>query len=139
MSQEKSHGHIAQPGGIFIYSENPGELAEWYREHLGIEYTYAEAYQVWYAQFFYRVDHEPEVRAYVVWSILKAKDKPTSEVKKFMVNYRVHSIEQTVADLLSKGVEVKGPEEYPEGKFAWIKDLDGNEMELWEDTTLRKG
>jgi len=29
-------------GGIFIYSSDPLRLAEWYREHLGIEYQHSE-------------------------------------------------------------------------------------------------
>ena len=138
MPEQKPHGHVAHIGGVFIYSENPGKLAEWYQEHLGIEYTYAEAYNTSYAQFYYREDQRPEVRASTVLSVLKAKNEIVSEGKRFMINYRVYDLEKAVVSLRSKGIEVKGPEEYPEGKFAWVKDSEGNEIELWEDTTLQK-
>ena len=33
----------------------------------------------------------------------------------------------------ANGVEIqKGPESHENGKFAWIMDLDGNKLELWE-------
>jgi catechol-2,3-dioxygenase len=38
-----------------------------------------------------------------------------------------------LADLNSKRIEVRGPEFHDEGTFAWLNDLEGNYIELWEE------
>nr|NQU92050.1 hypothetical protein [Bacteroidota bacterium] len=52
-----------------------------------------------------------------------------------MVNYRVIDLEKTVGHLKEYGVEPTEIEVYPEGKFAWCEDPEGNHIELWEDTS----
>jgi predicted enzyme related to lactoylglutathione lyase len=50
-----------------------------------------------------------------------------------MFNYRVSNLEHLLADLRKEGVVILGnPESFSYGKFAWILDLDGNKIELWE-------
>ena len=56
----------------------------------------------------------------------------------FTLNLRVNSLDETIAHLKSKGVEVKGAEVHPEGKFAWANDPEGNFLELWEDAPAKK-
>jgi len=126
---------IAHIGGTFIYSRNPASLAVWYKEYLGIQYTHSPEFNAWYASFHYREDTSGK-RAYVAWSILENKNRPELKEKVFGINYRVNDLESLVAELKSKDIEVKGIEAYPEGKFAWLNDPDGNYIELWEDTTL---
>ena len=49
------------------------------------------------------------------------------------INYRVKSMEEVLSHLKSKGVAIEKTEEYPSmGNFAWLKDPDGNQIELWE-------
>lgn len=38
------------------------------------------------------------------------------------------NIEQEVNELVSKGIEVGKIDDTPWGKFAWLKDLDGNQL-----------
>ena len=53
--------------------------------------------------------------------------------KDFMFNYRVANLEHLLADLRKEGVVILGnSESFSYGKFAWILDLDGNKIELWE-------
>jgi len=54
--------------------------------------------------------------------------------KKNTLNLRVQNCEETVKLLKSKGVDVKAVELYPQGKFSWCRDPDGNHIEIWEDT-----
>jgi predicted enzyme related to lactoylglutathione lyase len=125
---------VTHLGGVFIYSEKPAELAQWYEKHLGIKTEAAPDGSVHYTQYFYNDIAEGKKRC-VVWSINKSKDRPGTDKKYYTVNYRVHDIEKLASQLRAGGVEVKGVEDYPGmGKFAWCRDPEGNYIELWEDT-----
>ena len=50
----------------------------------------------------------------------------------FMVNLRVDDLDGMVADLIAKGVEILGRQDEDYGRFAWILDLDGVKVELWQ-------
>ena len=50
-----------------------------------------------------------------------------------MINFRVKNLNQLLIDLTHAGIElIDKPEVFSYGKFAWILDLDGNKIELWE-------
>ena len=128
---------VANIGGVFIYSRNPKELAEWYVKHLGIEFVYTEENKNYVAVFNYK-DIDSDKQAYFVWSILDGKNRPDYEGKVFTVNYRVNNMDEVLAHLKSLGAEVKGPETHEgQGIFAWINDPDGNNIELWQDTEMK--
>jgi predicted enzyme related to lactoylglutathione lyase len=50
----------------------------------------------------------------------------------FMVNLRVRDIDAVLEHLAAKGVRQIKREEYDYGRFAWIRDLDGNRIELYQ-------
>ena len=51
----------------------------------------------------------------------------------YMFNFRVKNIDHVLTELKKEGVEIVGKvEEHPNGKFAWILDLEGRKIELWE-------
>jgi len=51
----------------------------------------------------------------------------------FMVNYRVDDLDALVEKLTAAGVWVDPKRDNADyGKFAWIKDCDGNRVELWQ-------
>ena len=53
--------------------------------------------------------------------------------KQYMMNFRVEDLEGLLEVLQKEGVEVIGQmETYPYGKFGWIRDPEGNKVELWE-------
>ncbi len=127
---------LAHLGGAFIYSENPEPLVGWYAKMLGINWESVPDGSAWYISLSYNDIHSGK-KAYAGLSIIRSKKKIVrSEGKHFMINYRIKDLEKLVAHLHSNNVEVKGIDDYPEGKFAWCKDPEGNELELWEDTTL---
>jgi D-3-phosphoglycerate dehydrogenase / 2-oxoglutarate reductase len=126
---------IASIGGIFLYSENPKGLADWYKKFLGIKYKYTKEYDAYYISFPY-IDKHLKKETYSSLSIMPLKNKPSHQERPFTINFRVYDVEKIVDHLEKCGAEVKGIEVYDEGKFAWTEDLDGNHIELWEDTNI---
>ena len=125
-------GKIENLGGVFIYANDSKKLAEWYQDHFGMKHETWGDSQVYYISFPYS-DAENKSR-YFAWSIMPAKESlPPKTPKVFSLNLRVSDIEDLVAQLQNKGIEVKPVETHDEGKFAWCEDLEGNHLELWED------
>jgi acyl-CoA oxidase len=109
-------------GGVFLRCRDKAAQLAWYREHLGVP---AEA---WGAVF---VWNEGAGRGYTVWSPF-AHDTDYFEGPT-MVNYRVRGMDALLERLRAAGVEiVGGPDTEPNGVFAWIRDPEGNRVELWE-------
>jgi len=112
-------------GGIFLKSENPTALYNWYREVLGIES------ESWGAQF--SLSQNKTKDAYTAWCVFdkdtKYLDPSTSP---FMINYVVNSVDDFEQLLNDKGINILGREDSEFGKFMWLLDLDGNKIELWE-------
>ena len=119
-----------------FWPENPKELAEWYKDKLNIQWEFTEQYNSFFATFPY-IDKQDGKKYYTAWSILGSKVRPKLDFRAFTINYRVSNIEKTVEYLKSKGVSVRGIDEYPEGRFAWAEDPEGNHIELWEDTKAK--
>ena len=121
-------------GGVFLFSNNPKQLAEWYRDCLGIGATSEdpECNSI-YATFDSRDIENPEIKRTMAWAIMSTdqdiKDKPRTG----QINYRVKNLAEVLSHLKSKGVAIEKTAEYPAyGNFAWVKDPDGNKIELWE-------
>ena len=121
-------------GGVFLFSNNPKQLAEWYRDSLGIVAAGQDSEcNSLFTTFDHRDLENPEVKRTVAWAIMRAtqdiKDKPRTG----QINYRVKNMAEVLEHLKSKGVAIEKTAEYPGyGKFAWLKDPDGNKIELWE-------
>jgi predicted enzyme related to lactoylglutathione lyase len=50
-----------------------------------------------------------------------------------MINYRVDRLDLLLEKLEKDGVKVERKEDEPgNGRFAWIRDGEGNLVELWE-------
>jgi predicted enzyme related to lactoylglutathione lyase len=113
-------------GGIFFKTENPAELREWYRKHLGIDS------EEWGVVFKWNIPENKEY--YNVWSPFSATTKYFEPSEKpFMINFIVEDCFSLIESLKSEGVLIVGePEESEFGRFAWIMDPEGNKIELWE-------
>ena len=57
-----------------------------------------------------------------------------------MINYRVANLKKLLAQLKKAGVWVdpKSGESSDFGKFGWIRDNEGNRVELWEPPVVRR-
>ena len=116
-------------GGVFFKSTgNSAALAAWYSKHLGMPLEdFGGAILRW-------SDDEAEDQGLTVWHVAEHDSQWFGPSKSsFMINYRVDNLAELLEQLRAEGVEViQGPESHENGKFAWIMDLDGNKVELWE-------
>ncbi|MFT5970268.1 MAG: glyoxylase I family protein [Flavobacteriales bacterium] len=127
--------HVAHLGGIFIHSESPKDLADWYTKAFGLTYEYTEEHKTYYISFPY-LEVESKKKAYAVWSILNKDYRPTLEFRPFTLNFRIKDLEKLKIHLESLGIEITDIQAHDEGKFAWSNDPEGNYIELWEDTQI---
>jgi glyoxylase I family protein len=111
-------------GGLFFKSRDPDALARWYLEHLGIDRAPTSYDEVPWIQ-----DSGPT--AFAPFS--EQSEQFGNETSRWMVNFRVEDLDAMVAQLRAAGVEVLiDPEEYPNGRFARLRDPEGNPIELWQ-------
>jgi predicted enzyme related to lactoylglutathione lyase len=111
-------------GGFFFRSDDTKALAEWYERNLGIS----------------PVPKGPESEPWrqeagvTAFSPFKADSKYFGDpTKNWMLNFRVRNMDAMVAQLRAERIEVSEPETYEGmGKFARLKDPEGNPIELWE-------
>ena len=120
-------------GGAFLFSNDSKRLVTWYRDCLGIvtEGEDSECNSI-YKSFEYRDVENPEIKRTIVWAIIPTdqdiKDKPRTG----QINYLVKNLGEVLSRLKSNGVAIEKTAEYPYGNFAWVRDPDGNKIELWE-------
>ena len=120
-------------GGAFLFSNNPKQLAEWYRDNLGISCHESPDAKSFYATFEYRDFADAQVKRTTAWAILSTSNDITGAPRTGQINYRVKSMAETLSHLQAKGVAIDKSEDYEYGKFAWVTDPDGNKVELWEE------
>lgn len=119
-------------GGVFIYANDARSLSEWYGRHFGLEFTSLDSGKTFYLDFHYRNDKDPAKRERTVFSIMSAEKRLPAERREFMVNYRVEDLDRFLEQLKRSGIEIEKTEEYEYGRFAWIRDPEGNRIELWQ-------
>ena len=135
--------HISGVGGAFIFSSDPKRLADWYAEHFGFVFESIADYGAFY-QVFWGLDPEsPKRKLDTTFSIMRAKTpfptrkkgpEPTDMYgdQPFMLNLRVNDLHALLTHLAAKGVKPLKREDEEYGRFAWVRDLDGNRVELYE-------
>jgi catechol-2,3-dioxygenase len=119
-------------GGAFLFSNNPKQLAQWYRDNLGISCHESPDCKSFYATFEYRDLTDAAVKRTTAWAILSTANDINGKPRTGQINYRVRSMAETLSHLRSKGVAIDKTEDHEYGKFTWITDPDGNKVELWE-------
>lgn len=121
-------------GGVFIYSNDAAKLADWYQTILGIEMERHPDGDNYFKVFTTRDVETTVLRENPVFAIYQAnKELPTSRCG-FILNLRVASLPAALEQLRTKDVEIE-PEimGWAHGKHAWIRDGDGNRIELYEE------
>lgn len=120
-------------GGIFLATHNVPRLVKWYQE-LGMPLG---------ADGSLTGDQGKTTGAPVlVFSIQTAKgelpgtggdlrEEPYG-MQRLTLNLRVADLDEVLADLRKRDIAVAGPRDYGYGRFAWVKDPDGNLVELWQ-------
>jgi predicted enzyme related to lactoylglutathione lyase len=123
-------------GGVFFKAKNPAKLGSWYKKHLGL------AVEEWGGMSFeWRDAKQPKKKGCTVWSPFPADTKYFGAGKQgHMINYRVDNLKKVLTQLKKEGVWVdpKSGEASEFGAFGWIKDGEGNRIELWQPPKASK-
>lgn len=117
-------------GGFFFKAKHHKKLQAWYRKHLGLPVD-----PVWGGcAFDWRDAKKPKEKGATLWSAFEAKTRYFGRGRQsFMINYRVADLKKVLGQLKKEGVWVDPrTEKSAFGKFGWIKDGEGNRLELWE-------
>jgi len=121
-------GRILGIGGVFFKSANRDQMRDWYATHLGLADKGDGAMLPW------REHDNPQQEHVTVWSVFPAStDYFGPGQSPFMINYIVDDLDALLDRLVREGVTID-PKRMDEsyGRFAWIYDVDGNKIELWQ-------
>ena len=130
MDEGRSGKRVTGIGGIFFKADDPKAMNAWYQKHLGIDVMPDGSCAI----FPWREAESPDLEGMTVWSIHKRDTNHYGPgPQTFMVNYRVENLDELLAALKAEGVWIDEKRDNSDfGKFAWIKDPEGNRIELWE-------
>jgi catechol 2,3-dioxygenase-like lactoylglutathione lyase family enzyme len=120
-------GRILGIGGVFFKAANRNQTRDWYSKHLGLTDNGGGARLPW------REHDEPQKEHVTAWTVFPPSTDYFAPNQTFMLNYIVDDLDAMLARLKQEGVKIdpkRGDESY--GHFAWIYDLDGNKIELWQ-------
>lgn len=111
-------------GGLFFRAKDPGTLAKWYADHLGVSVVPSD------------YDTQPWQQAAgptVFAPFPEDTDYFGKSEQTWMINFRVSDLDAMVVQLQEAQIDVKiDPEAYPNGRFARLHDPEGNPVELWQ-------
>jgi len=135
-------GLLSGLGGVFVFSENPGALAEWYGRVFDLEFE-GVGEQGSYYVFWSRSDQDPDRRLDTTFAVLPARGELTRPPpdpdpqdmygdQAYMVNMRVEDMDRMLAHLEEQQVPVIGEQNEDYGRFVWVRDADGNRVELYQ-------
>lgn len=111
-------------GGVFFKARDPDGLNRWYATHLGVEPA-PESYDVpsWWQQ------PGPTVLA----AMSADSEHFGGPTQSWSINFRVPDLDAMVKQLREAGITVDiDPETYANGRFATLRDPEGNVVQLWE-------
>jgi predicted enzyme related to lactoylglutathione lyase len=111
-------------GGVFFRSRDPVAVGRWYQEHLGITLTPTNYDELPWQQAAGPSGISP---------FPENTDNFGRPQQMWMLNFRVRNLDAITAQLLGAGIPVEvDPQLYPNGRFARLRDPEGNPVELWE-------
>lgn len=111
-------------GGVFMRAKDPGALAKWYRDQLGIDTYSDEAAGTWWQE-----------AGPTVWAPFPTDtDYFGRREQGWMINVRVRDLDAMRAQLRANGATVLEQTEDMDGvgRFGWVEDPEGNRIELWQ-------
>jgi glyoxylase I family protein len=112
-------------GGFFFTASAPDTLADWYRDHLGVDRV-PQSYDdtVW-----------SQAEGPTVFAPFSSETGDSAPVgpRGWGINFRVDDLDGMVAQLRDSGIAVDADAtEYPNGRFASLFDPEGNAVQLWQ-------
>ena len=113
---------------VYIHTKNPVELAQWYKEILGLEISLSTPDKHW-QEFNFKKDDIP-----TKFALDSIGDKPSKvEKQPIMISFKVADIEETVKELEIKGIEFYGHKKINDvgpTLVATFQDIDNNWIQL---------
>jgi predicted enzyme related to lactoylglutathione lyase len=111
-------------GGFFFRAKNPEAMAQWYKDHFGIDRVPSG-----YGQKSWSQETGP-----TVFAPFPADSEYFGDAaKQWMINLRVSDLDAMLGQLRAAGIAVTvDPETYSNGRFARLQDPEGNPIQLWE-------
>jgi predicted enzyme related to lactoylglutathione lyase len=108
-------------GGYFLRCADPAALGAWYRECLGLD---ADENGVW----------RQEGGLTVFATFESDTDYFGSPSQQTMINFRVLDLDAMLEQLRAAGavVDDETQDMAGVGRFGWVKDPEGNRIELWQ-------
>jgi len=128
----EQRGRILGIGGVFFKSANRNQMREWYSAHLGLADKGGGVMLPW------REHDDPKKEHVTVWTVFPASSDYIPATQQLMINYIVDDLDALLDRLKQEGVKIDAKrmnESY--GRFAWIYDLDGNKIELWQPASAK--
>jgi predicted enzyme related to lactoylglutathione lyase len=119
-------------GGVFIYANDAKALSNWYAHHFGLKLETYEDGKVYGTEFKYRQLGDSSKIDSTVFSISQAKTALPADRRECVINYRVRDLQPFIEQLKADGIEIEKTEDFDYGRFAWIKDPEGNRIELYQ-------
>jgi glyoxylase I family protein len=111
-------------GGFFFRARDPDALKAWYQERLGVTTVPRTAEDEPWRQ-------EAGVTAFAPFEWGSEVIGPPEHT--WMINFRVADLDAMVEQLRAAGEEVDvDPERYSMGRFAALRDPEGNGIQLWQ-------
>jgi predicted enzyme related to lactoylglutathione lyase len=119
-------------GGVFLYANDAKALSKWYAHHFGLQIETYEDGKVYGTEFKYRRLSDSSRVDSTVFSISQAKPPLPAERRDCVINYRVRDLATFLEQLKAEGIETEKTEDFDYGRFAWIRDPEGNRIELYQ-------
>lgn len=124
---------IAGIDAVMIYADDPQSLSTWYRDVLGIVTEKAEDGN------FYGDVEDADGGKVIHFGIYPAEGANGSSTGRVMINYRVASFQGALEALEQHGVSVESTLEEEYGRFAYVRDPEGNPIEIWAEPEPSSG
>lgn len=119
-------------GGVFLYANDARALANWYGHQFGLKLETYEEGKVYGTEFRYRRLGDSSLIDSTVFSISASKTQLPLERHESVINYRVRDLPGFLDQLRADGITIEKMEDFDYGRFAWIKDPEGNRIELYQ-------
>lgn len=119
---EKNTERVHGIGAVMIFARQPEKLAQWYADHLGILTGLDETDGNYYGG----IENGKGSFRFGIYP-----GNPSKDVS-IMVNYKVADLNKIKAQLVNDGVEIERELEAHEARFLYLRDPEGNPIELWE-------
>ncbi|MFL5602899.1 MAG: VOC family protein [Gemmatimonadaceae bacterium] len=119
-------------GGVFIYANDAKALSNWYAHHFGLTLETYEDNKVYGMEFKHRRLGDSSKVDSTVFAISQSKETLPAERHECQVNYRVKDLATFLEQLKADGIAIDKTEDAEYGRFAWIRDPEGNKIELFE-------